>query len=335
MTYDVNSFDLINLLKDQAQKIDTCMRADLDDLQATMDTLLLEVLEYGLFSGGKRVRPLLAVTAAKLCGRMGEGAYRLGIAFEYLHGATLFHDDIIDQSDTRRGKASIHKRFGTVEAILAGDFLHAHSMAIIGELSGQAGLDVFCRATKGMVDGEFMQLRNAKRHNLSELDYYNAIMGKTGLLISAACEVGGIYGGGSELEISALKSYGENLGCAFQIVDDLLDYLGDPVKTGKKVGNDLAEAKMTLPLIMAISKADDEDRSRLLTILADRVLRRTCFLEVSELISKYNGFVDAKDRAETAVKKAVISLQIFSSPEVSNARELLEGLAQFVISREK
>lgn len=330
-----NVSELKELLKVEAGRVDTCMRDDLNALKPVVDELLLKVLEYGLFNGGKRIRPLLAVTAARLCGKPTPRAYQLGIAFEYLHAATLFHDDIIDQSETRRGKSCIHKKFGIVEAILAGDFLHAHSMAIIGELSGRAGLRVFCKATQGMVDGEFMQLRNAQKHNLSELDYYNAIMGKTGLLISAACEVGGIFAGGGEEEVAALKKYGENLGCAFQITDDLLDYQGDPRKTGKKVGNDLEEAKMTLPLIAAVSKSNKKDRERLFTILSDKELRKKCFDEVCDLIEKYDGFDDSRKRAQDAAASAISNLKIFSSVEKAHERKLLETLALFVVSREK
>lgn len=322
-------------LKTKAGDVDTYMKADLENLRPTKDALLLDVLEYGLFNGGKRIRPLLVVVAARLCGDKSSDVYRLGIAFEYLHAATLFHDDIIDQSETRRGKACIHKKFGNVEAILAGDFLHAHSMALVGELAGRRGLDIFCKATKGMVDGEFMQLRNAQNHNLSELDYYNAIMGKTGLLIAAACEVGADFAGGSKEQCKAMKNYGENLGCAFQIIDDLLDYKGDSKKTGKSVGNDLAEGKMTLPFILALNKAGTKDRNRLFEILDDKELRIKSLIEVSDLIEKYDGFLGAKGKAERAAASAIQSLQIFSSPNILESRSLLEALAQYVISREK
>lgn len=332
-----NSNRLLSILKNEVATIDASMRADLGALSGTNDARLVEVLDYGLFNGGKRIRPLLTVKAARLCNPSEDETelYRLGIAFEYLHAATLFHDDIIDQSDTRRGKPCIHQKFGLIEAILTGDFLHAHSMAIIGELAGQRGLEVFCKATKGMVDGEFMQLRNAEKHNLSELDYYNAIMGKTGLLISAACEVGGIYGDGDHEQVYALKNYGEKLGCAFQIVDDLLDYLGDSEKTGKKVGNDLKEGKMTLPLIAAVNNAGQTDRERLLAILNQPELRETGFAEVSGLIDKYDGFTFAKKMANKAVAEALEGLQLFSSPEVVAEKHFLEELAQFVVSREK
>ncbi len=322
-------------VKKEAGKIDAFMRIDLDRQTPDLDPLLVEVLNYGLFNGGKRIRPLLAVVASRLCGRNDDAAYSLSIAFEYLHAATLFHDDIIDQSVTRRGKPSVYQKFGTIAAILAGDYLHALAMATVGKYAGQAGLDVFCKATSGMVDGEFMQLRNSKRHNLSELDYYEAIMGKTGLLIAAACEIGALYGGGDMGKVKALRQYGVNLGCAYQIIDDLLDYQGDPEKTGKAVGNDLAEGKMTLPLILAFNKASSIDKTRIMQILADEGTRAQCIDEICTLIQQYDGFTAARKKAEDAVADASATLIVFADKAVRFERGLLDGLARYVITREK
>jgi len=321
-------------VKKEAAEIDRYMRADISLLQAEVDDLLYQILDYGLFNGGKRVRPLLVVLASRICGNGDNDAYRLGTAFEYLHAATLFHDDIIDQSETRRGKQSVYRKFGLIGAILAGDFLHAKAMATVGRYSGQEGLQVFCRATTGMVDGEFMQLKNADKHSLSELDYYDAIMGKTGLLIAAACEVGALFGGGDQRQVNGLRDYGEHLGCAYQIVDDLLDYLGDPGKTGKVPGNDLAEGKMTLPLILTINAADETDCSRLMQILADNERRLSGFKEVCSIIAKYDCFSAARKRAETAVEEACKALGVFSGNS-GVEKHILEGLARYVLSREK
>ncbi len=321
-------------VKKEAAEIDRYMRADISLMKAEVDDLLYQILDYGLFNGGKRVRPLLVVLASRICGNEDNDAYRLGTAFEYLHAATLFHDDIIDGSETRRGKQSVYRKFGLIGAILAGDFLHAKAMATVGKFSGQEGLEVFCRATTGMVDGEFMQLKNANKLNLSELDYYDAIMGKTGLLIAAACEIGALFGGGDEHQVKALRDYGERLGCAYQIVDDLLDYLGDPGKTGKVLGNDLAEGKMTLPLILTINEAGETDRCRLMQILADNDQRISGVEEVCSIIAKYDCFAAARKRAETAVEEACNALGIFSGNK-GVERQILEGLARYVLSREK
>lgn len=326
---------LITTIKKEATQIESQMRKDLTELRPTIDELLAEILEYGLFSGGKRIRPLLVVVSSRLCGTSDEELYRLACAFEYLHAATLFHDDIIDDSDIRRGSPTVSRKFGVTPAILAGDYLHAYAMSIVGRLSGKNGLHVFCEATAGMVDGEFMQLRNSENHNLSELDYHAAIMGKTGLLISAACEIGAIYGGGNYEHVQALQSYGENLGCAFQIVDDLLDYQGDSAKTGKLVGNDLGEGKMTLPLIIAFSRAVDADRKIMLEIFTDSDKRKKSVAQVCEMIEKYNGFNIARQKAAEAVSTACRALEIFDTDSARFDRELLEGLAQYVFTREK
>lgn len=331
---DIIMSELLEIIKKEAVTIDQYMREDLDTLGDNIDPLLKEVLDYGLFNGGKRLRPLLLVTCARLCGVKSDEVYRLGIAFEYIHAATLFHDDIIDGSHTRRGKPAVHKRFDIVAAILGGDFLHAHSMAMVSKYSGERGLASFCKATMGMVDGEFMQLQNAVNHNLSEMDYYNAIMGKTGLLIASACEVGGIYAGGSDAEITALRQYGEHLGCAFQIVDDILDYLGDSAKTGKAVGNDLAEGKMTLPLILALSRADSTDRQVLLEGLGQKQ-SDISVAAIIDTINSYDGFSGAKEHAECAIEKALTGLEIFAGQAGDEQRRFLQDLGEFVLTRNK
>lgn len=326
--------NLLEIVKKEALEIDRYMRLDLDSMDSEIDRLLKRVLDYGLFNGGKRIRPLLVVSAARLCGNRSENGYKLGVAFEFLHAATLFHDDIIDGSDTRRGKAAVHKEFDIVAAILAGDFLHAHSMAIVSDYAGRKGLACFCKATKGMVDGEFMQLQNAERHNLSEMDYYNVIMGKTGLLISAACEVGAIFAGASDKEVCALRDYGRHLGCAFQIIDDILDYLGDSAKTGKAVGNDYREGKMTLPLILAMRKADSRDRDILMRGMKQNQ-EEISMDKVIDIIEKYEGFSGARFQAEKAIEDAYTELELFSDKSVSVERTLLQALGNFVLKRDK
>lgn len=326
--------DFREIVKNEAATINRYMQMDLDAIKADIDPLLQSVLAYGLFNGGKRIRPLLVVASAGLCGKRSDDTYRLGIAFEYLHAATLFHDDIIDGSDTRRGKLAVHKKFDTVAAILAGDFLHAHSMAIVSKFAGCRGLESFCRATKGMVDGEFMQLQNAEKHNLSEIDYYNVIMGKTGLLISSACEVGAIFAKSDENKVIALRNYGEHLGCAFQIIDDILDYLGDTKKTGKAVGNDYAEGKMTLPVILAINKANSADKAVLMRGMQPGP-KKVPLPTVIDLIHKYACFSETKAHAEKAIAKAFSELEIFNDRSVSLERNLLQALGHFVLTRDR
>ncbi|MBB5347146.1 polyprenyl synthetase family protein [Desulfoprunum benzoelyticum] len=326
---------VMKTISSESGRVDAAMRSDLEGLAPEVDDLLMKVLQYCLFNGGKRIRPLLVVLAARICGRRDPGIYQLARAFEYLHAATLMHDDVIDNADTRRGKPAVHIRFGIVAAILTGDFLHARSMAIVGALAGSEALSVFSEAAGKMVDGEFLQMRNAACLNLSEDDYHHAILGKTGILISAACEVGAVWAGAGSEERVALREYGICLGSAFQMIDDLLDYQGDRGKTGKQVGNDLAEGKMTLPLILTVQHADGRDRARLQEIFGDEIGRREGLEEVSGLIAKYDGFALTRSRAEQMGALALSRLDLFPDETCAEEKAVLQGLVDFVLKREK
>ncbi|MFN2355375.1 MAG: polyprenyl synthetase family protein [Desulfopila sp.] len=330
--YNINT--LLYLVEDDIQHINATMVKDISMLEQRFESRLIEILRYGLLEGGKRFRPLLAVLASRLCGGCSTPQiYQLAIAFEYLHVATLFHDDVIDQAQNRRGKASVHAAYGLEAAILAGDFLHARSMEIIGTLGGTACLEVFCQATAALVDGEFLQLRNARNYNQSEREYYTTIEGKTAQLISAATEIGAIHSGAGKSRRKAMVGYGRNLGFAFQIVDDLLDYLGDEYETGKTVGNDLAEGKMTLPLILSLNSAEQQEQQKLRKILQDGDVRRHSFATVFELITKYDGFNDARKQAENCIGDALAQLKIFD--DNNKDVEALKGLAQYALHRKK
>ena len=325
--------ELKKLIANETAAIDRCMREDLAGFEASLDPLLLEILEYSLFSGGKRVRPLLAVISGRLFGCDKPSLYELALGFEYLHVATLCHDDVIDQADSRRGRMSVVRRYGMTGAILAGDFLHAHALDIVGRVGGNESLTVLSRATRGMVDGEFIQLRNSTNLNQSVADYFAVITGKTALLISSACEIGAIFGGAGERERNALKTYGHNLGLAFQIVDDLLDYQGVSDKTGKSVGNDLVEGKITLPLIIALQRAAPAEKDRLLDILKgdERAGRLD---EVRTLIDRNEGFSGAKEQAETLIQEAREALSVVVNELNSASGTLLNDLASYVLSRD-
>jgi len=324
---------LLSFLKTEAKKIDDVMR---HDLLAIQDPLLSEVIEYAIFNGGKRVRPILCVLAAKFCGHQDDDIYRMAIAFEYLHAATLLHDDVIDRTDMRRGEKTANKIWGNTPAILTGDYLHARSMFLIGDLGGTQCLEIICRATAAMVEGEFLQLRNARNFNQSEDDYFTVIMGKTALLIGAVCELGAVFANADKKQREALREYGTSLGSAFQIVDDLLDYLGDTRKTGKVVGNDFIEGKMTLPLIQALRKANQPDREFLLDLLTGKEKERKLHIDsVRSLIEKYHGFQFAAQKAEHLTHSAITNLDCFLSAPDQDIKSLLVGLAKYVLTREK
>jgi octaprenyl-diphosphate synthase len=320
-------------LRPEAEKIDKAMH---NDIRIVEDDLLREVLEHSLFNGGKRIRPLLCVFAAKLCGATEHALYNLAIAFEYLHVASLLHDDVIDGADKRRSRQTVNTIWGNTPAILAGDWLHARSMFLVGSLGGKECLEIISRATAAMVEGEFLQLRNTGNSDLSVEDYFRIIAGKTALLIAAVCEIGAVFGNATTKQQQALNSYGTALGQAFQVVDDMLDYLGDPSRTGKAVGTDFIEGKMTLPLIHALGKAPPQQRDQIRTLLAGPENgRKEHFATVQQLIDKYDGFGDAKQQARLLVKSAIAELDIFSVATTADTRSLLAAIADYVLARDK
>ncbi len=327
--------ELMAAIQPELERIEEELHRDLEAISAHYEGLLVEILSYGLFSGGKKIRPLLAVVAARLCGGCSEHSYKVAIALEYLHLATLMHDDVIDRSDFRRGKGSVQKVYGMEGAILAADFLHARSMELIGIHGGPQALRLLCRATKGMANGEFIQLRNAMSCNQREEDYFRAVEGKTAQLLSAAVQIGGLTSSDDGAMQDALYVYGKNLGYAFQIVDDILDYTGIEEKTGKMIGNDLVEGKLTLPLLLVLQQASPEDRAFLIDILKDRSRRISAFHDVAGLIERYRGFQQSREKAEECVAVAVDALKLFSSPKQAADVALLSALAKFVLVRER
>lgn len=319
----------------EAARLEGAMRDDLAGALQGCDPLLGEVLEYALFGGGKRVRPVLAVLAAGVCGRNDEDTYRLAAAFEYLHVATLIHDDVIDNAAARRGRESVGRKYGMSAAILAGDWLHARSMNLVGRYGGDLGLEAFCRSTTGMVDGEFLQLRYAADPSVTEEQYYSVIHRKTALLIGSTCEIGALFGNADPARRAALAAYGYKLGTAFQVVDDLLDYQGDAASTGKKTGNDFMEGKMTLPVIRALAAAGEAGRAELVALLAGDRRSPEALARFTHLLDKAGGFDSARKSAEQLVREAVSALDVFAGCADREGLAMLKALAAYVLYRNK
>jgi len=326
----MNNVALLASFKEQAALIDAVMEEDLAIVQSP---LLAEIIRHAIFQGGKRIRPLLTLLAASLVGTPPADTSRLAISFEYLHAASLLHDDVIDHATLRRGAKTANTIWGMEPVILAGDYLHAHAMALASEVGGPTGMALIGRATAAMVEAEFLQMHNAQEILLSEENYFQVLMGKTAALIAAACEAGIAHNQGTAGQRLALRAYGTNLGLAFQIVDDLLDYLGDPAKTGKAVGNDFQEGKMTLPLIKTLARAEAKDREALVGLLKATPQERGRQLALAQaLMEKYQGFALARAKAEALLAEALAGLAIFGEAQ---AKEPLAGLAHYVLSRDK
>ena len=214
-----------------------------------------EVTAHLVEAGGKRLRPMLTLAAARLCGYDGPHAVRLAATVEFIHTATLLHDDVVDESGKRRGRPTANLLWDNKSSVLVGDYLFSRSFQLMVETGSLRVLDILSNASATIAEGEVLQLTAAQDLRTDERIYLQVVRGKTAALFSAATQVGGVIAGVSETRIQALFDYGDALGIAFQIADDLLDYQGDSAATGKNVGDDFRERKLTLPVIKAVAEA--------------------------------------------------------------------------------
>ncbi|MFH7320050.1 polyprenyl synthetase family protein [Desulfurivibrio sp. D14AmB] len=339
--------ELKKRLAAEATRLDRVMR---DDLTTAIkaDSTLAAVLDHALFAGGKRIRPLLTILAAQLTGSADNPEAlppaqldRLAIAFEYLHAASLLHDDVIDHARLRRGRETVNTRWANEHAILAGDFLHARAMLLAGTAGGIHSLELIGIATQAMVESEFIQMEAAARADDQEETYFKVLAGKTAALIAAACECGVVAAGGTPAQRQALHTYGANLGLAFQIIDDLLDYQGEPTATGKAVGNDLQEGKMSLPMIYALERAAPAQRDWLREILTISPAERLGHLAAVTLKMAESGvFTACRNRAEELIKTGFAGLTGCLPPaapaqKAAEALALLGALGRYVLTRKR
>ncbi len=311
-----------------------------EDLSAIEDALVenlnpylpfvSHVAKYIMFSGGKRIRPLLMVLSARLCGYQGDYDKTLSVVFEYLHAATLLHDDVVDGAEVRRGNPVAHSIWGAPGTVLAGDFLLARSIAIAAQTDQIAILDVLAHTTAEMSEGEIDQLLRRQDLSTDEEQYMEVIKRKTAYLIRAACQTGALLANAPEDQVDALVHYGYHLGVAFQLVDDLLDYTADAQVLGKATGTDLTEGKLTLPVIYALQHSTVEDRNRMETIIRGGTFTQKEFDSILQLVGRYGGIAYTRRKAKEHIDRAKRCLGIF---DVSKTRLLLEDLADYVVVR--
>ena len=277
------------------------------------------------------MRPLLMILSAKLCGYKGNDHIVFSTVFEYLHAATLLHDDIIDLSSTRRGKTAAHLIWGNPATILTGDFLLARSILIAAEINNNSLTKIVAQIAEKMSLGEISQLMNTGKTNISEKQYMDIISWKTAVLFQCACQAGATIANAPEKTTKALSEYGFNLGIAFQMTDDLLDYTSETKTIGKNIGDDLKEGKITLPVIYALKHACSEDRSLMETIITNKAFTQDNFHALIKLIEKYNGFSYTRQRAIGHVKEAQNALLSFNDSET---KDLFINIADYALLRE-
>ncbi len=296
------------------------------------DNLLLDTaLRYVLRRKGKQIRPLLVLLSASAAGGTSHRSYVGAALVELLHTATLLHDDVVDEAEERRGLPSLNAVWNNKTAVLVGDYLLAHGLRISNEQGEFKFLGITSTAVQRMSKGELLQTKKTRKLDIGEEEYYRIISDKTASLISACCEIGAVSATDNEEIQSALKEYGEQLGLAFQIRDDLFDYVGSASAIGKPIGNDLQEKKLTLPLIYALNKAPRSDARRILKVIRKGISHEGS--EVSDVISFVhdNGGVDyAVERASHHRNNAVEALTRIKR---TAAVDSLTDLASFVIQR--
>ncbi len=255
-------------------------------------------------SGGKRLRPSLLLLCSKLIGDGGPSAVRLGAVVEIIHAATLVHDDVIDEAEIRRGRPSTNAQWGNHISVLAGDWLYMQAFQIAVRERNFRVLDILIGLTQMMVEGELLQLERIGRIDVSEADYMELVHRKTAGLFSACARLGSLVAGADSGAEDKLGDYAWNLGMAFQLVDDMLDFTAREQTLGKPVGGDLREGKITLPLIYALERATPDERRLVEIILEDRSYERVPFRQVRALIEKYDGFERIQKRAQAFTDKA-------------------------------
>ena len=292
--------------------------------------MIPEVANHLISSGGKRLRPILTLATAALCGYSGSGHVKLAAAVEFMHTATLLHDDVVDDSDMRRGKAAARVLWGNEASVLVGDFLLGQAFKMMVEVGSMACLDVLSTAAVVIAEGEVMQLSAAKDTETTEDAYLAVIRAKTAALFAAACEVGPILAGRGKAEIAACRAYGANLGVAFQLIDDALDYGGTAAKLGKNVGDDFREGKITLPIVLSFRRGSQTERD---------FWKRT--LEIGEIgagdlefalttMKKHRALEDTIERARHYGAMAVDALELFPASPWKHA---LRDAVEFAVSR--
>ena len=338
MSQDLNDNNKENNLKEQVMSriqgdLETIEESLVKNLGANLE-LAREIAGHLLFGNGKRLRPLLMIFSAKMCEykekSKSASLIDFAVAFEFLHAATLLHDDVIDEADKRRGQKAAHKIWGAPKAILTGDFLLARSLSLAAKTENLEIISVISRITEEMSQGEIDQLNQKGNINFSEDEYLKIIRRKTAVLIEGACKCGALLAGAPKDKEDALFNYGHHLGMAFQMADDLLDYTAEAATLGKNPGADLREGKLTLPLIKTLEQASEEDRAKIEKMIKDVEFDQKEFDMLVVMIREYKGIEYTEEKALKHVEKAKACLEIFESSE---QKELLTLLADYSIKR--
>ena len=323
----INGKEVFELLRDDLAAIEREFGRDtVSDV-----TAITEIGEYLREGGGKRIRPALLLLASKLFDYRGRGAIRLGAVVEIIHTATLVHDDIIDEAQTRRGRPAANTQWGNSKCVLAGDWLYMQAFRIAVQERNFRVLDVLIELTQQMVEGELLQMETLGKL-ISLKDYFDLIYRKTACLFSVCMRMGAILGGASEEQEELLGQYGHDLGMAFQIVDDVLDLTASESVLGKPVASDLREGKVTMAVIHSLERCTPEDKAKIENVLADRAFNGVTHSQILDILARYGSLEYASERAAQYAESARKAICNFPDSEFKRA---LLWAPDFVVAREK
>jgi octaprenyl-diphosphate synthase len=317
---------LFELVQDDMDEVN---RIILDRARSDVD-LIPELARHLIDSGGKRLRPMLTIASARMCGYEGSDHVQLAASVEFMHTATLLHDDVVDESDMRRGKKSARILWGNEASVLVGDFLLGQAFKMMVQVGSLEALRILSDAAAVIAEGEVMQLVASKNTETNEDEYLAVINAKTAALFSAAAEVGAVLAERPKAEQGALRSYGKNVGIAFQLLDDVLDYSGEQKKLGKSIGDDFREGKITLPVVLSYRRGSVDERGFWKRVLQEGEIGDGDLERAIELIGKHGAIEDTLERARHYGSIAHDALAIF--PETNYKAALLDAVA-FCISR--
>lgn len=311
---------------------------DLTNLESTIQHLITtkigfikEIVNHIIRSGGKRVRPILIILTSRLCGHKGEKHIPYAAIIEFIHTATLLHDDVVDNAQTRRGSSTANTVWGNEPSVLVGDFLFSKSFELMAHNGNEEIMRIMSEATTSLAEGEILELLKTCDADTTEEEYFDIIKNKTASLFSAACEVGAILGKVNQEKRAALRDFGYNLGMAFQLIDDVLDYVSYDAVLGKRVGTDLKEGKVTLPLIHALKSSAEKEKTYINTVLNNAKVTAKDFARVSKIINKYGGVEYTVNTTRQFIENAKLNLNSFRP---SAYKESLITLADYILSRE-
>jgi len=311
--------------------------ADMERVNATIlsrtgsdVTMIPEVANHLISSGGKRLRPMLTLAMARLVDYAGDGHIKLAAAVEFMHTATLLHDDVVDESEMRRGKLAARMLWGNEASVLVGDFLLGQAFKMMVEVGSLRALDILSSAAAVIAEGEVMQLSVAKNTATTEDEYLSVIRAKTAELFAAACEVGPTIAQRPKAEQAACRSFGMNLGVAFQLVDDALDYGGTSARLGKNAGDDFREGKITLPVVLSFRRGSESERTFWVRTLEQGEVTDADLEHAIGLMTKHRALEDTIQRARHYGAMAKDALALFSSSPMKHA---LEEVVEFCIAR--